>query len=210
MDGSRKALTGVVCVEWYNETPAAAREARPPQEGIGGRVVFNSSASAPEVTLAVKGMGSGAFVTPAQFLIKPLKRELPVKSEIRRFPALRVWQSTGSSPERGSAFGSSAKCFPQTHLSMSPSPPASPGLLKCAWQEALQPPKSQLSKQPPARTGSQAVGRRGQRDGFPVPALPPLCLAGIVPRNWLTLWLGWQGKAFLVVWHIINDQNGFK
>lgn len=32
-------------------------------------------------------------------------------------------------------------------------------------------------------------------------------LAGIVPRNWLTLWLGWQEKAFLVVWHVINDQN---
>lgn len=76
MDGFRKALAPVVCVVWCNETPAAVREARPEQEGIWGLVVFNSSASTPEVTLAAKGTGSAVFVTSAQFLIKPLKHEL--------------------------------------------------------------------------------------------------------------------------------------
>lgn len=68
---------------WCNETPAAAREE---WEGIwAGIVVFNSSASAREVTWAAKGVGSAAFVTSAQFLLEPREHKPPVKPEIPTF-----------------------------------------------------------------------------------------------------------------------------
>lgn len=138
--------------------------------------MFNSSASAPEVTWEAKGTGSAAFVTSAQFLMKPLEHELSVKSEIPVFSCSTCVAEHRQQPRARLSLGTFSEVFSSN---TSPCPrvlqPAQGcrnvlGRRPCS----LQTPAEQTG---PARTGSQAVGRRAGGDrgtdslSHPVPAL---------------------------------------